>query len=249
VDILYGRNPVLEALRAGRPARKLVVAEGLAGEPRLAEILGLAEARGVPVEAAGRSRLDDIAHTEHHQGIAGYFHGRPPLGLDRVLAEARPPALLLALDGIQDPQNLGALIRSAEAVGVDAVVAPRHRAAAVTPAAAKASAGASEHLPFVVVPNLVQALGRIAEAGMWRVGLAADAEERYDLVDYREPTAIVIGGEGEGLRPLVRRSCDRLVRLPMAGRVASLNAAAAGAAILYEAFRQRGFAARDRVRP
>jgi 23S rRNA (guanosine2251-2'-O)-methyltransferase len=244
MDILYGRNPVREALRAGRPARKLVVAEGLAEEPRLREILALAGAHGIPVEMAARGRLDDIAHSEHHQGVAGYFHGRPPLHLERVLESCRPPALLLVLDGIQDPQNLGALIRTAEAVGVDAVITPRHRAAALTPAAAKASAGASEHLPVVSVTNLAQALARIGEAGLWRVGLAAEAEERYDRVDYREPTAIVIGGEGEGLRQLTRRSCDRLVALPMTGRVASLNAAAAGAAILYEAFRQRGFAAR-----
>jgi len=244
MDILYGRNPVREALRAGRAARKLVVAEGVADEPRLREILTLAGARGIPVEMAGRGRLDDIAHSEHHQGVAGYFHGRPPLHLERVLEDCRSPALLLLLDGIQDPQNLGALIRTAEAVGVDAVITPRHRAAALTPAAVKASAGASEHLPVVSVPNLAQAMARIGEAGIWRVGLAAEAEERYDRVDYREPTAIVIGGEGEGLRQLTRRSCDRLVSLPMTGRVASLNAAAAGAAILYEAFRQRGFAPR-----
>ena len=244
MDILYGRNPVREALRAGRPARKLVVAEGLADEPRLREILTLAGARGIPVEMAGRGRLDDIAHSEHHQGVAGYFHGRPPLHLEWVLEDCRSPALLLLLDGIQDPQNLGALIRTAEAVGVDAVITPRHRAAALTPSAVKASAGASEHLPVISVPNLAQAMARISEAGIWRVGLAAEAEERYDRVDYREPTAIVIGGEGEGLRQLTRRSCDRLVSLPMVGRVASLNAAAAGAAILYEAFRQRGFAAR-----
>jgi len=244
MDILYGRNPVREALRAGRAARKLVVAEGVADEPRLREILTLAGARGIPVEMAGRGRLDDIAHSEHHQGVAGYFHGRPPLHLEWVLEDCRSPALLLLLDGIQDPQNLGALIRTAEAVGVDAVITPRHRAAALTPAAVKASAGASEHLPVISVPNLAQAMARISEAGIWRVGLAAEAEERYDRVDYREPTAIVIGGEGEGLRQLTRRSCDRLVSLPMTGRVASLNAAAAGAAILYEAFRQRGFAPR-----
>ena len=244
MDILYGRNPVREALRAGRPARKLVVAEGLAEEPRLREIMALAGAQGVRVEMAARGRLDDIAHSEHHQGVAGYFHGRPPLHLERVLESCRPPALLLLLDGIQDPQNLGALIRTAEAVGVDAVITPRHRAAALTPAAVKASAGASEHLSVITVTNLAQALARIGEAGIWRVGLAAEAGERYDRVDYREPTAIVIGGEGEGLRQLTRRSCDRLVSLPMTGRVASLNAAAAGAAILYEAFRQRGFAPR-----
>src|SRR6266568_1690873 len=142
MDILYGRNPILEALRAGRPARKLVVAAGVQSEARLTEILQLAAARGIPVEESPRRRLDDIAHTEHHQGIAGYFHARPPLTLDALLAQARDPALLLVLDGIQDPQNLGALARTADAVGADGLVIPRHRATTVTPAAAKASAGA-----------------------------------------------------------------------------------------------------------
>jgi len=244
VDILYGRNPVLEALRAGRGVRRLVVADGLPDEARLQEILDIAASRGIAVERTGRGRLLDIAHSEHHQGVAGYFHSRPEPRLDAVLAACRPPALLLVLDGIQDPQNLGALMRSAEAVGVDAVIAPRHRAATLTPAAVKASAGASEYVPLVTVTNLAQALAHLADAGIWRVGLAAEAEERYDQVDYREPTAIVIGAEADGLRQLTRRSCDRLVSLPMAGRVASLNAAAAGAAILYEAYRQRGFAVR-----
>jgi 23S rRNA (guanosine2251-2'-O)-methyltransferase len=241
MDILYGRNPVREALRSGRAARKLVVAEGLRDDPRLGEIMELAEARAISVETSSRRRLDDIAHSEHHQGVAGYFHSREPLRLDQLLARARPPALLLVLDGIQDPQNLGALTRTAEAVGVDGIVVPRHRAASLTPAAVKASAGASEYVPVITVPNLAQALVAIGDAGIWRAGLAAEATQRYDSFDYRQPTAVVIGAEGEGLRSLTRRHCDVLVALPMAGQVASLNAAAAGAAILYEAFRQRDF--------
>src|SRR3984893_15986327 len=139
MDILYGRNPVREALRSGRAARKLVVAEGLRDDPRLGEIMELAEARAISVETSSRRRLDDIAHSEHHQGVAGYFHRREPLRLDQLLERARPPALLLVLDGIQDPQNLGALTRTAEAVGVDGIILPRHRAASLTPAAGKAS--------------------------------------------------------------------------------------------------------------
>ena len=244
MDILYGRNPVLEALRAGRPARKLVVAQGVKPEQRLAEILALAGERGIAVEESPRRRLDDIAHTEHHQGIAGYFHSREPLSLDTLLERAAPPALLLVLDGIQDPQNLGALARSADAAGADGLVIPRHRATTVTPAAAKASAGATEYVSVVSVTNLAQALQRIGDAGIWRVGLAADGTTRYDRFDYTSPVALVVGAEGEGLRPLTRRHCDAVVSLPMLGHVASLNAAAAGAVLLYEAARQRGFAAR-----
>jgi 23S rRNA (guanosine2251-2'-O)-methyltransferase len=244
VEILYGKNPVLEALRAGRPARKLVLASGVRDEPRLREILEDAAERGIPVEETSRRRLDDIAHTEHHQGIAGYFHARAPLSLDQLIERVRPPGLLLVLDGIQDPQNLGALARSCDAVGADGMVLVRDRATGVTAAAAKASAGAVEHVGIAVVSNLAGALLRLREAGFWCVGLDATADLRYDRFDYTSPVALVVGAEGDGLRPLTRRRCDALVSLPMLGQVASLNAAAAGAILLYEAARQRDFGAR-----
>ncbi len=246
MDILYGRNPVLEALRAGRPARKLVIAAGIGAEGRLDEIVRLAAERGIAVEESSRKRLDDIAHTEHHQGIAGYFHGRPPLSLDELIGQSRAPQLVVVLDGIQDPQNLGAITRTADAVGADGVVLPRHRASGVTAAAAKASAGATEHVPVAVVTNLVQALEQLKAAGLWVVGLAADGETRYDSFDFTAPVAVVIGAEGEGMRALTRRHCDVVVSLPLAGRVSSLNAGAAAAVLLYEVARQRGFALRER---
>lgn len=244
MDILYGRNPVLEALRAGRAGRKIVIAEGVGHEQRLREILGLAAERGIPIEESSRRRLDDIAHTEHHQGIAGYFHGRPALGLDDVLDRARSPNLLVVLDGIQDPQNLGAIARTADAVDADGIILPRHRAAGVTASAAKASAGATEHMAVATVTNLVQALEQMRSAGIWVVGLAADGETRYDRFDFTVPVAIVVGAEGEGMRPLTRRHCDAVVSLPLAGRVSSLNAGAAAAVLLYEVARQRGFGVR-----
>jgi 23S rRNA (guanosine2251-2'-O)-methyltransferase len=244
VDILYGRNPVLEALRAGRAARKLVIAAGVTQENRLDEILRLARERNILVEESSRRRLDDISHTEHHQGVAGYFHGRPPLALEDLLAESRPPQLIVVLDGIQDPQNLGAITRTADAVGADGMVLPRHRATGVTAAAAKASAGATEHVSVVIVTNLVQALEHMQTAGLWVVGLAADGETRYDAFDFTVPVAIVVGAEGEGMRALTRRHCDAVVSLPLAGRVSSLNAGAAAAVLLYEVARQRGFARR-----
>jgi 23S rRNA (guanosine2251-2'-O)-methyltransferase len=246
VDILYGRNPVLEALRSGRAARKLVIATGILAEGRLDEILRVAEERGIPVEVSSRKRLDDIAHTEHHQGVAGYFHGRPPLTLDDLLGQSRVPQLIVVLDGIQDPQNLGAITRTADAVGADGVVLPRHRASGVTAAAAKASAGATEHVPVAVVTNLVQALEQVKAAGLWVVGLAADGEARYDTFDFTGPVAVVIGAEGEGMRSLTRRHCDAVVSLPLLGQVSSLNAGAAAAVLLYEVARQRGFTRPER---
>ena len=244
MDILYGRNPVLEALRAARPARKLVVAEGIRDDARLTEIRERARSLAIPVETSSRRRLDDIAHTEHHQGVAGYFHARAPLRLETLIERARKPALMLVLDGIQDPQNLGAIARTAEACGADGIVLARRRAASVTPAAAKASAGATEHVPLATVVNIAQALDVIAEAGIWRVGLDAAARMRYDEFDYRQAVALVVGAEGEGVRPLTRRHCDTTVALPMMGRVESLNAGASAAVLLYEVLRQRDFAPR-----
>ena len=244
MDVIYGRNPVLEALRAKRPARKLVIAEGIREDGRIREIVELAALSGIRVETSPRRRLDDIAHTEHHQGVAGYFHSRTPLQLHELLDAARTPALLLALDGIQDPQNLGAIVRSAEACAVDGVVVSRRHAASLTGAAAKASAGAIEHVRISTVPNLPLALDTIAAAGVGRVGLDAEGATRYDEFDFRQPVALVVGAEGRGLHQLTRRHCDALVALPMLGRVASLNAGAAAAVLLFEVQRQRGFVAR-----
>ncbi len=244
MDILYGKNPVLEALRAGRGVRKLVIASGVRGEPRLREILSLASVRGILIEETSRSHLDDIAHSEHHQGIAGYFHTRPPVSLDTLLDQSITPQLLLALDGIQDPHNLGALTRTADAVGADGIIIPKHRSVSVTPAAAKAAAGATEHVPITVVPNMVHALQRLAAAGIWRIGLAEDGTQRYDTFDYTVPIVIVVGAEGDGMHPLTRRHCDVVVSIPMAGKVSSLNATVAGSILLYEVARQRSFAPR-----
>jgi 23S rRNA (guanosine2251-2'-O)-methyltransferase len=246
VDILYGRNTVLEALRAQRPARKLVVAAGVRREQRLTEILDLAAARGITVEESARRRLDDMAHTEHHQGVVGYFHARTPLRLDDLLEQVSDPALLLVLDGIQDPQNLGAMARTAEACDADGIVLSKHHATAVTPAASKTSAGAIEHLPVAVVGNLAQAMEVMRRHAVWCVGLDAAAPLRYDAADYTKPVALIVGAEGQGMRPLTRDRCDELVSIPMLGRVASLNAAASAAVLLYEVQRQRGFAPRRR---
>ncbi|HKR98969.1 MAG TPA: 23S rRNA (guanosine(2251)-2'-O)-methyltransferase RlmB [Candidatus Dormibacteraeota bacterium] len=241
MDILYGRNPVLEALRAGRTARKLVIAEGLQPDPRVAEIVSLAGSAAIAVEEVPRRRLDDIAHNEHHQGVAGYFHSRQPLQIEELLQRARDPALLLVLDGIQDPQNVGAITRTAEACGVDGIVLARRGSAAVTPAVAKTSAGASEHVPYAVAGNLARALDVAGQHGLRRVGLDAKASQRYDQVDYTGPLVVVLGAEGAGMTSAVRSACDELVFLPMLGRIESLNVGASAAVLLYEVQRQRRF--------
>jgi 23S rRNA (guanosine2251-2'-O)-methyltransferase len=237
--IVYGRNPVREALRAGTQVRRLLLAEGLPDDQRLQEILSLAGEHGVEVERAERHRLDDIAHTQTHQGVLAYVGRRRYLELDDLLGEAPEDALIVVLDGIQDPQNMGGIIRTAEAAGAAAVVFPKHRAAEVTPAVAKASAGAVEHLPLVQVGGVAQTLERLKQAGFWCVGLAAEGGTPYHQARLTGRLAVVVGAEGEGLHRLVAQRCDQLLRLPMLGRVSSLNAAAAAAIVLYEAVRQR----------
>lgn len=245
-EILYGRNPVLEALRAGRRIRRLLLAPGLSSDPRLGEIIQLAEVSGVLEETIPRGRLNDVAHTEHHQGVAAYFDGRQVANRDilrQILENQNPswPPAFLCLDGVQDPQNLGSLARTAEVLGVTALILPRHRSAPLSAAAAKASAGAIEHLQLVRVVNLVQTLRELSDLGVKVVGLDAAGDRRCDQVDLRTPVALLVGSEGEGLRSLTRRHCDDLVSVPMGGRVQSLNAAVAGALLMYEMARQRQF--------
>jgi 23S rRNA (guanosine2251-2'-O)-methyltransferase len=243
--LVYGKNPVLEALRAGREIKRLVVLASAHDEPRLSEILTAARERGIKVEEAGRQRLDDITHSDSHQGVVAYVGRRRYWELPDLLAELKsePAPMLLVLDGIQDPQNLGSISRTAEAAGVAAVLIPRHRSAEVTPAVAKASAGAVEHLRIAMVGSLAQAIDRLKQEGYWTIGLTGDADTDYAGARYGGKLALVVGSEGEGLHRLVRERCDQLVRLPMLGRVSSLNAAVAASIVLYEALRQRQAAA------
>jgi 23S rRNA (guanosine2251-2'-O)-methyltransferase len=243
-DLVYGRNPVLEAFRAGRGIRRLVIASGLHADSRLAEILDLARSRQVPVEETDRGRLDDIAHSQTHQGVVAYVRRRRYWELE-ALAEAAladsPEPLLLMLDSLQDPQNLGSLSRTAEAAGVGGIVLSHNRSPEITPAVVKASAGAAEHLRYARVANLAQALDTLKGRGFWAVGLAGDSKTRYTDFDYRRPLLLLVGAEGEGLHQLLRKKCDALVSIPMLGRVESLNAAVAGSILLYEVLRQRGW--------
>lgn len=241
--VVYGMNPVRELLRAGAEGlTELWLVEGGERPRAFADLERIARDHGAKVRAAPRPRLDRLAGVTQHQGIVAVVADYRYREVDDILAAAREagrPPLLVLLDGVEDPHNLGAVVRSAHALGAHGVVIPRDRAASVTPSAAKASAGAVEHMAIARVTNLVRTIEELKEAGIWTVAAVPDGEKDLASVDLRSPTALVIGGEGQGVRPLVRKSCDHAARIPMAGRVGSLNASAAAAIALYEAARQR----------
>jgi 23S rRNA (guanosine2251-2'-O)-methyltransferase len=228
--ILSGVNPVLEALRAGRPFERIVIAKG-AGGGRLQEIIEMARHAAVPVRFEPREGLDRLSGTPAHQGVVALAAAKPYADLDDVAGGAR---LLVVLDGVEDPHNLGAIIRTAHGAGAGAVVIPERRAAGLTDVVAKAAAGALEYLPVVRVGNINRALENLKQRGYWIYGLDERGGEDYDKVDYGAPAALVFGAEGKGLHELVRRHCDLLVRIPMAGEVSSLNVSVAAGVVLFE---------------
>nr|MDQ6900457.1 23S rRNA (guanosine(2251)-2'-O)-methyltransferase RlmB [Candidatus Dormibacteraeota bacterium] len=229
-DLVYGRNAVLEAARAGRVAT-IYISDRAVGDTRLEELRGLGAVREVPVE-----RLEAMSQGAH-QGVVAVLKPRRWLTLAELLV--RKPQLLLALDGVEDPQNLGAILRSAEAAGCEGVILPEHRAAPLSGAAVKASSGASEHLALCRVPGLPSAIAEVRRAGLWCAALDPRGDQSPWDFDLRQPVCLVVGGEGAGVHRLVRERCDVRLKLPMRGRVASLNASAAAAQLLYEVTRQR----------
>jgi len=240
---LAGPHAVLEAIRAGRVIKRLMISNerGTRTGP-VNELLAEAQERRIFVRYVDKLEVQRLSPIENHQGVVAIVEGKAGVDLDELLLHldaVSEPALVLVVDSLQDPQNFGVLLRSAEGAGVAGVVIPRHRAVGLTPAVAKTSAGASEHLMIADVANLRQAIDALKEKGVWVIGADETGDMLYDEVDYRGPSAIVIGGEGEGIRRLVLEGCDQVVRIPMSGHVASLNAAAAGTVILYEALRQR----------
>jgi 23S rRNA (guanosine2251-2'-O)-methyltransferase len=241
--ILYGVNPVRELLRAGGEGlAELWLAEGGARGAAFGELERLGRAAGAKVRHAPRPKLDRLAGTDRHQGIVAVVADFRYAEADEVVAAAKAsgrPPLLVVLDGVEDPHNLGAIIRSAHALGAHGVLIPKDRAVGVTPAVAKASAGAIERCPVARVTNVAKALDELKEAGLWSVALAADAERPLSAVDLRGPTALVLGSEGEGIRPLVRRTCDLSAHIPMSGEIDSLSVSASAAVALYETARQR----------
>lgn len=239
--LVPGLHPVRELLRAGARVRQILVAPEREDTAVLAEIRMLAAAAGVPVDDAPSSHLDELAGGAAHQGVVAVAARFPYADLEDLVPAGGEAALLVVLDGITDPHNVGAIARTAEAVGAHGLVLPRRRAAGVTPAAEKAAAGALAHLPVAEVPNVARALELLADRAVWSVGLDADADTLvYDCDLLTEPVAIVVGAEGRGLSRLAAERCDLLVRLPMRGAVGSLNASVAAAVVLYEVRRRRG---------
>jgi 23S rRNA (guanosine2251-2'-O)-methyltransferase len=234
--IIYGLNPVLEALRAGR-VRELRVAERSGG--RMRDVLRLAADRGVRVRQVPAAALDRDARGGVHQGVVAAVDNVHDHSLDDLVRSASGEPLLVVLDGIEDPHNLGAILRTADAAGADGVVVQSRRSAALGGAAAKASAGAVAHVRIAEVVNIARALDELKELGVWTIGLAAEADAAYDEVDFVRPVAIVLGAEATGLRRLVRERCDHLVAIPMRGHVGSLNVSVAAGVTLFEAVRQR----------
>ena len=240
--LIEGRRPVVEALRAGRPMDRILLASG-ASRAALGDLLDLARRRGVEVQTVPRSVIDAEARSGAHQGVLAIVAPIQPIDLLELLAlplAGREPPFFLALDGVEDPHNLGALARSAEAAGCHGLVLPRHRSAPLSAVAVKASAGALEHLPVAEVPNLARAIEQLRDSGIWCIGLDGTADASLfalELAD--EPVCIVVGSEGTGLHRLVRDSCDVLVHIPMSGHIESLNASVAGALALFEVRRRR----------
>lgn len=243
-ELLYGRNAVRECLRARRRhIHKLILAEGSKSSSIVNEVVSLAQALRVPVQEVSRQKLADLP--PGNQGMALEVGRFPTIELADLLAHLKKqtePAFILALDHIEDPHNVGAILRTAEAVGVHGVIIPNRRAAGITPAVVNTSAGASEHLRVAIVPNLVQALNTLKEENIWIAGVEKTPSARpYHQSDLNMPLALVLGSEGSGMSQLVAKTCDLQLIIPMRGKVESLNASVAGALALYEAWRARQF--------
>lgn len=236
--ILYGLHAVEQALNAGRLLERILVVRGRGGR-RLAQLLAAARAREVLVRFVSREDADRLARTQNHQGVVAVSGTKAYVDLEELLRSARQPALFVLLDGVEDPHNLGAIVRTAHCAGADGLILPTRRAVGVTPAVAKASAGAVEYLPIARVTNLARALARLKESGCWLIGLDERAPQAFTEVDLSLPCGLVLGGEGRGLHQLVREKCDFLASIPTYGAITSLNVSVAAAVILYEAVRQR----------
>jgi 23S rRNA (guanosine2251-2'-O)-methyltransferase len=234
--LIYGINPVLEALRAGRVTSVRVSPRA---EDRLGAAVRRAAEQGIPVRRVQAAELDRETRGAAHQGVVADARGGPPLSVEDLIVEATGAPLIVVLDGIEDPHNVGAILRTVDAAGAHGVVRQSRRAASLDGVVAKASAGAVSHVKIADVVNIARALSTLKSAGVWTVGLAADGPTRYDQIDYSLPTALVVGAEGTGLRRLVRERCDWLVSIPLRGHVESLNVSVAAAIALFEAVRQR----------
>jgi len=239
MQTLYGLHPVEEALKAGKRRFDHVLVARERRDERLEAIVALAKELKIRVRTEPRETLTDMARTPAHHGVVAIVRAQQFLTIEDVLEPTGQPRLVLALDGVEDPQNLGALLRSADGAGVDAVVMTERRAAPLSAVAAKAAAGAQEHLRIARVVNLVRSLEELKRQNIWIIGLDERGSMDYDRFDFTGDCCLVMGSEGAGLHELVRRTCDHMLRIPMAGGVSSLNVSAAASVVLFEAYRQR----------
>lgn len=240
VHLIYGINSVAEALKARRRAFEYITVAKERHDLRLQRIIEECRKIGLPVRFVGRAELDHMAGNVAHQGIVAVSSAKQYSDLDDVIRAKRGVySLVLVLDGVEDPHNLGAIIRTADAAGVDGLVIPDRRAAGVSGAVTKVSAGATAHLPIAKVTNIARTVEDLKGQNLWTVGLDERATQAYDSVDYNMNCALVLGAEGKGIHDLVRRKCDFLVSIPMLGKVSSLNVSVAAGVVLYEIVRQR----------
>ena len=235
---LTGFHAVEEALAAGRALDRIVIARGRHGE-RVEAVVQLARSKSVPVRFEDRLQIDRLVGAREHQGIAALAAAKPALELEDLLAAKTPQGLLVLLDGIEDPHNLGAIVRTALAAGAHGVIIPERRAVGLTDTVERASAGALAHLPVARVKNLVRAMEEMKEAGYWLIGLDERADKKYTEADFSGQVGIVLGSEGEGLHELTRKRCDFLVSIPTSGPVRALNVSVAAGVVLFEVVRQR----------
>lgn len=238
---IIGKNPVIEALRSGRTINKIWIAEGV-NKNQMGPVMGLAKENGVVVTTANRKKLDQLAGTDTHQGVIASVAAYAYAEVEDILAKAKEKneaPFLLILDELEDPHNLGSILRTADAVGAHGVIIPKRRSVGLTATVAKASAGAIEYVPVARVTNIVRTIEELKEQGVWVAGTDASAKQDFREGDFTIPLALVIGSEGKGMSRLVRDNCDFLFRLPMVGQVTSLNASVAAALLMYEVYRAR----------
>ncbi|MEW6624978.1 MAG: 23S rRNA (guanosine(2251)-2'-O)-methyltransferase RlmB [Bacillota bacterium] len=243
VESIEGKNAVLEALRASRQINKIFMADTLVGDKTIGEIISLAKAGKIPVQRVDKTKINNTAVSKHHQGIIAMAAAKEYVDLEDILENVSMAdmPILVMVDGLEDPHNLGAIIRTCDAVGAAGVIIPNRRNVGLTYIVSKVSAGAIEHIPVARVSNLTQTIVTLKDKGFWVIGCEASGDKFIYEADLRIPLVLVIGGEGKGIGRLVKDNCDILVKLPMMGRINSLNASAAAAVCLYEALRQRNF--------
>jgi 23S rRNA (guanosine2251-2'-O)-methyltransferase len=242
MEIIEGRNPVIEALRAGRPITKILLDRNVKNHGAVIHILDLAMAKNVNIEYVDKQQIDQQSTSGASQGVIALAQAREYMSLEdlfMISKEKEEPPLYLVLDGIEDPHNFGAILRTAEATGIHGVIIRERRAVGLTPAVIKASAGAAEYIPVVMVNNISQAILYLKKNNVWVIGIDMTGKTDYSKIDYRLPTAVVIGGEGKGISELVCKRCDTIASIPMKGKIGSLNASVAAAVVMYEALKQR----------